>query len=135
MEDWHIYLGITVFVLALFRLAINLKMRTPPITPTPPSWQLLLSKLVKGYLYGLMIVAPLLGWAYLSANNEAITWFVIPMPAIAPVSEGIADFVGEAHEILGLSGYLIIALHAVAGLYHHYWLKDDTLKRMLPKTS
>lgn len=132
MEHWHIYLGFTVLLLAIVRLAINLRLSTPPITPTPPTWQLLVSKGVKVYLYALMILAPLLGWAYLSANGEDISWFFISMPAITPVSEAIAEFVEEAHELLGLSGYFLIGLHAVAGLYHHYYVKDDTLKRMLP---
>lgn len=132
MEDWHIYLGFTVFVLALIRLTINLRSTTPPITPTPPSWQMLTNKGMKIYLYALMFMAPLFGWLYLSANDESIVWFFIQMPAIAPVSEAIAEFSEEAHEVLGSSGYLFIAVHAFAGLYHHYIVKDDTLKRMLP---
>ncbi|MBL4819442.1 MAG: cytochrome B, partial [Gammaproteobacteria bacterium] len=36
------------------------------------------------------------------------------------------------HEILGLSGYLFIPGHALAALYHHYFVKDNTLRRMLP---
>ncbi len=131
-EDWHIYLGFTVFALALIRLIINLQLATPPITPRPPSWQMLINKGMKVYLYALMLVAPLLGWAYLSANDEPITWFFIQMPAIVPVSETLAEFSEEAHEILGLSGYFFIPIHALAGLYHHYLVKDDSLKRMLP---
>lgn len=131
-EDWHIYLGFTVFALAIIRLIINLQLMSPPITPRPPSWQMLVNKGMKVYLYALMLIAPLLGWSYLSANDESITWFFIQMPAIVPVSEALAEFFGEAHEVLGLSGYLFITIHAVAGLYHHYLVKDDTLKRMLP---
>lgn len=132
MEDWHIYLGFTVLLLAVIRLSINLRLTTPPITPPPAAWQLRVSKAMKIYLYALMILAPLFGWAYLSANDESISWFFISMPSITPVSEMIADLAGEAHEILGLSGYFFIVVHAAAGLYHHYWVKDDTLKRILP---
>ena len=132
MEDWHIYLGFTVLVLAAVRLAINLRMNPPPITPTPPSWQLLVTLGMKVYLYALLLLAPISGWLYLSANDEAIKWFFIPLPAIAPVSEALAEFAEEAHAIFGLSGYLFIAVHAFAALYHHYLVKDDTLRRMLP---
>jgi cytochrome b561 len=131
-EDWHIYLGFTVMVLALVRLIINLQLKVPPITPQPPAWQMVINKGMKVYLYGLMLVAPVFGWLYLSANDEAIKWFFISVPAIAPVSESIAEFAGEAHELLGVSGYFLIGIHAAAGLYHHYWVKDDTLRRMLP---
>jgi len=29
-------------------------------------------------------------------------------------------------------GYYLVGLHAVAALFHHYFIKDDTLKRMMP---
>jgi cytochrome b561 len=29
--------------------------------------------------------------------------------------------------------YVLVGLHAAAALYHHYFLRDDTLRRMLPK--
>ena len=133
MEDWHIYLGFTVLVLALIRLAINLRIQAPPISPPIPPWQMLVTKGMKIYLYVIMIVTPVFGWMYLSANEESIVWFIISIPAIAPVSETLAEFAEEAHEILGLSGYLFITLHAAAALYHHYLIKDDTLRRMLPE--
>ena len=132
MEDWHIYFGFTILVLAVIRLVINLRLTAPPITPRPPSWQMMINKGMKVYLYGLMILAPLLGWMYLSANAESIKWFFISMPAITPVSESLAEFSEEIHKALGQSGYFFIAIHALAGLYHHYVVKDDTLKRMLP---
>lgn len=131
-EDWHIYLGFTVLVLAIARLFINIRLTAPPISPNPPSWQMLVTKGMKIYLYALMLIMPILGWLYLSANDEAINWFFIPLPAIAPVSEAIAEFAEETHEIFGLSGYLFIGIHAAAALYHHYLVKDDTLRRMLP---
>ena len=37
------------------------------------------------------------------------------------------------HELGGTLGYWLIGLHALAGLFHHYVMKDNTLLRMLPK--
>jgi cytochrome b561 len=132
MEDWHIYFGFTVLALALIRLAVNLRLRTPPISPPPPVWQLRVSAAVKIYLYVLMLVTPVFGWLLVSGEGESVNWFFIPMPALAAPSESLADLAGEVHEMLGESGYFFIALHAVAALYHHYMVKDDTLRRMLP---
>ena len=36
------------------------------------------------------------------------------------------------HERVGSWGYWLIGLHALAGLYHHYVVRDNTLLRMLP---
>ncbi len=79
-----------------------------------------------------MILMPVLGWLYMSAEGEAVNLFMIPLPGIAPASEALAEFAEEAHEVLGVSGYLFILVHAAAALYHHYLVGDDTLKRMLP---
>ena len=60
---------------------------------------MLVTKGMKVYLYVLMIVTPVFGWMYLSANEESIVWFIVPLPAIAPVSETLAEFAEEAHEM------------------------------------
>jgi len=36
------------------------------------------------------------------------------------------------HETVGLLLLGLIALHASAALYHHFWRRDDTLDAMLP---
>jgi cytochrome b561 len=132
-EDWHIYLGLILLPLALYRFIIILRTSIPPITPTPPRWQLLASKALKVYLYVLMIGMPIIGWILLSAEGHTVALFSLPLPALAPESEALADTAKEAHEILGASGYAFITLHAIAGLYHHFFVKDDTLRRILPK--
>jgi cytochrome b561 len=132
-EDWHIYLGFILLPIVLYRMFVILRSEIPAISPPPPNWQMLVTKLMKIYLYVLMIGAPLLGWLLLSAEGHDIKVIFIPLPAIAPASEGLAEFAGEAHELLGESGYIFIAVHALAALYHHYVVKDNTLKRMLPR--
>lgn len=46
----------------------------------------------------------------------------------------LAKFSVEVYKALGLSSYFFIVTHALTGLYHHYVVKDDTLKRMLPRS-
>lgn len=132
MEDWHIYIGLVILPIAVFRLAFNLTQSTPAITPRLRSWQAGMATAMKVYLYGLMLLMPVLGWVFLSAEGEAVGFFGLQLPAIAPVSDSLAEFGEEAHALLGESGYLFIVLHAAAALYHHYVVRDDTLRRMLP---
>ena len=40
--------------------------------------------------------------------------------------------VGDPLKMAGTLGYWLIGLHAVAGLYHHYVVRDNTLLRMMP---
>lgn len=133
MEEWHIYLGVCLLPIAIFRAIVILRTQIPAISPQPPLWQMRVTQAMKVYLYVLMIGAPLLGWLLVNAEGNAVSFFgLLTLPTLVPASEAVADFVGEAHEILGVSGYFFIAIHAFAALYHHYLLKDNTLKRMLP---
>ena len=57
---------------------------------------------------------------------------------ILPLTAKDPDFAKQIkswHELGGTIGYWLIGLHAVAGLGHHYLIKDNTLLRMLPGRS
>ncbi len=133
MEDWHIYLGVCLLPIAIFRGIMILRTDIPAIVPPPPGWQIAVTKAMKVYLYVLMIGAPLLGWTMLNAEGQSASLFGLSLPHLVGESEALADFTSEAHEILGVSGYFFIAIHAFAALYHHYLVKDNTLSRMLPR--
>jgi cytochrome b561 len=38
------------------------------------------------------------------------------------------------HEVLFAVLATVAVVHALAALYHHFWRKDETLRRMLPFT-
>ena len=75
---------------------------------------------------------PLAGWLLLSAKGAAIPFFGVHLPALISKSEYLADIIEEIHEAGGTIGYFLIGLHALATLYHHYFVRDNTLRRMLP---
>lgn len=135
MEDWHIYLGVCLLPIAVFRAIVILRSNIPAIVPPPPVWQHNLTLAMKVYLYVLMIGTPLIGWIMVNAEGHVVTLWGLALPTVVSASEGVADFASEAHELLGVSGYFFITLHAFAALYHHYLVKDNTLRRMLPGTS
>ena len=39
------------------------------------------------------------------------------------------------HELLATTLFFVAILHILAALKHHFWNKDDVLKRMLPFTN
>ena len=82
---------------------------------------------------GLMMIGlPLAGWAILSAADKPIPFYGLELPAITSSDPDLAKFIKGWHERIGSWGYWLIGLHAVAGLYHHYVRRDNTLLRMLP---
>ena len=54
------------------------------------------------------------------------------LPQLVGESKSVADWTKELHEAGGTIGYFLIGLHAAAALFHHYIVRDNTLRRMLP---
>lgn len=132
LKTWHFMLGLAVLSLVIIRLIVRLSSRKPPITPEPPAWQRLLANATHFALYAFMLAMPLAGWIILSASGKPIPFFGFELPALTGQSKALAGQVKEWHESAGTVGYFLIGLHALAALFHHYVVKDDTLRRMLP---
>lgn len=132
LKVWHFVLGLSVLVLVLVRLAAHFIGTVPPIEPDPPKWQSLFAKLMHVALYALMIGMPLLGWLTLSAEGKQVSLFGLQLPSLVGESKSIAGWAKELHETGGTVGYFLIGLHAAAALFHHYIVRDNTLRRMLP---
>lgn len=133
LKTWHFMLGLSVFILVSVRLVVYLTGQIPHIEPEPPKWQKIVAKLVHFALYALMIFMPILGWLILSAEGKPVPFFGLNLPALIAENKGLAELFEEIHEIIGTTGYFLIGLHAIAALFHHYILRDNTLLRMVPK--
>jgi len=130
LRDTHFSLGLLVFVLVWVRIVLRIVGVTPPILPVPPVWQVKLGKALHGLLYLLMVLMPLVGWAVLSARGKAIPFFGLSLPPLMGEDKDLGRQIMEFHELGGNLGYLLIGGHAAAALFHHYVVKDNTLRRM-----
>lgn len=130
LKIWHFMLGLGVFALVFLRLAIRFFTPSPQLPQQIAGWQRHLAGLMHGVLYGFLIVMPVLGWLTLSADGKVIPF---GLPALTSPDADLGDAVQEVHETIGTLGYYLIGLHAAAALYHHYFVGDDTLGRMLPR--
>lgn len=133
MKTWHFMLGLSVLALVLVRIVVNLVNAAPGIMPNPPAWQNLSAKAMHLALYALILGLPIAGWLILSARGQPIPFFGLQLPSLLATNKELARNIQELHEAGGTIGYFLIGLHALAGLYHHYVAKDNTLLRMLPK--
>ena len=132
MMMWHFMLGLSVLAFAILRLVVRLKTTRPSIVPTPAQWQEIVGKIMHITLYILMIAMPIAGWLILSGEARVIPFFGIELPPLMSKNKDLADLIEEVHVTAGTVGYYLIGFPALAGLYHHYFLKDNTLNRMLP---
>jgi superoxide oxidase len=134
LKTWHYTLGLSVLAVVLLRVAARALGPTPAITPAPPRWQLRLATVLQVALYALMFCLPLAGWLMLSARGTPIPFFGLQLPALIAKNKDTADFIKEVHETGAAVGYFLIGAHAAAALFHHYFLRDNTLRRMLPRS-
>ncbi|MGM8752759.1 cytochrome b561 [Enterobacter chuandaensis] len=129
----HVSCGISVLVLMVARLLIRLKFPAPPIQPKPKAMITGMSHLGHLIVYLLFIALPLIGIVMM--YNRGNDWFAfgLAMPHATEGNFDLVDVLKEWHETLANLGYFVIGLHAAAALMHHYFWKDNTLLRMMPK--
>lgn len=130
---WHKWLGVTIFLLVLARLAWRLTHQPPPLPATLPAWQRLLAGISHALLYLLMLAMPLTGWLMSSAKGFQTVYFgVLPIPDLLDKNKILGDALASAHATLAWLLIALLALHVAAALKHHFIDRDDVLRRMLP---
>jgi cytochrome b561 len=84
-------------------------------------------------LYVLLLAQPISGWMMSSAANYPVSFFgLFQFPALVAPDPELHEALEEGHELIFQALVFVAVIHALAALYHHFWMKDDTLRRMLP---
>ncbi len=131
----HKSFGMTVLMLAVLRLAWRLFNPAPPLPPGMSSIQRFLAHSTHIAFYVLLFAMPLSGWLMSSAKNYSVSWFgQFTWPNLIGPNENAFAVLKETHYVLSNVLFAIVILHVLAALKHHFWDKDDVLRRMLPFT-
>lgn len=129
----HKTIGMAVLGLAVVRLIWRLFNRPPPLPGHMARWERIGAHAGHWLLYGLIFAMPLSGWLYSSAAGLGDYWWgPVNFPSLVDSNESLEDIMARVHQVLGISLGVVAIGHALAALRHHFWLKDDVLKRMLP---
>jgi cytochrome b561 len=132
----HKSVGITILALALLRLTWRWFNPTPALPPTLKSWERSLARATHVLLYVLLFAMPLSGWTMSSARGFPVSWFgFFTLPDLVPKNKALYNALVLTHISLSYVLYAVVALHVAAALKHHFMLRDDVLRRMLPGTS
>ena len=85
-------------------------------------------------LYVLMAAQVVLGFLFRWAQGEAFTFFgLFDVPTLISIDREQRRAIGGLHDTVAWTIIVLAGCHALAGLAHHYWLKDGILRRMLPR--
>jgi len=133
MMSVHFGLGLVLLAWLLFRVVAHFAGNRPPIVPAVPSWQAKALKLMLGFQWALMAVLPLSGWLMVNAKGRVLEIYSLGMqlPTLMGKNDVVAKMLGKMHEAMGVVLLLLIVMHTGMALWHHFFRKDNALKRML----
>jgi cytochrome b561 len=132
----HKSFGITILMLAVVRLGWRLANREhPPLPNNLKPYERGLAHFTHYGLYVLIFLQPLTGWLMSSAHKYPVSWFgIFQLPDLVAPNPALSETLETVHGALAWAIVVIVALHVAGALKHHFVLKDDTLRRMLPFT-
>ena len=128
----HVSFGITVLALAVARIL----WRFGNPTPAPPAgarrWEISVAHATHGILYLLLLAIPITGGLMSAAHGDPVSWFGVQLPSLVSKGAAIGRPAHEAHEVLGYVMLVVVGLHVLAALKHHFVARNDVLRRMRP---
>jgi cytochrome b561 len=129
----HKSFGITILGLALLRLAWRWLNPTPELPTTLKPYERALARFTHAALYVLLFAMPLSGWTMSSARGFPVSWFgLVQLPDLVPKNKTLYEALLTTHGTLACVLGAVVALHVAGALMHHFKLRDDVLRRMLP---
>ena len=132
----HKSIGLTVLLLVILRVAWRLTHRPPALPEQMTRWQRLASHLSHFGLYVLMLTLPLSGWLVAATSKYGMSWFnLFEIPRTMAPNHDLHELGEEIHEVLGYVLLVLVLVHVVAAVYHHFIVKDSVLRRMSSRFS
>lgn len=132
----HKGIGVTVFILAVFRLLWRFTHPAPPLPATMKSWERLAATGAHIALYILILLQPIIGILQSNAANFPIVLLgSFELPALIGEDKAVGEMLVDLHHRLAKVLALLILVHIAAAFRHHFMLKDGVLSGMLPRTA
>lgn len=133
LYSYHKWIGVTIFLLAVIRVAWRASHPAPPPLPGTPTWQRIAAAATHHLLYLLVIVIPISGWLMSSAKGVPTVWLgLVPLPDLVGKNEDLGELLEQVHETLNFLLLLLVVLHLVGALKHRFIDRDEIMARMLP---
>lgn len=130
--SYHKWVGVSVFLLVLVRIAWRLGHRPPALPDGMRAWERAAAGVAHVLLYLLTLSVPLSGWFYSSAKGFKTVYLgLLPIPDLIGKDALLAELLLEIHENLNWIMVALVFLHVAAALKHRL-VGHDVLGRMVP---
>ena len=128
----HKSLGMTVFLLTLWRLAWRVRHPPPPLPAQIPPWQAALAHAVHILFYLLLVMQPMTGYLSSSFSGYPTSFFAVPLPQWGRPDPPLNEFFTELHVIGSLALLGLVATHVAGAISHLLTPGDRLMRRMFP---
>jgi cytochrome b561 len=131
---WHSALGFDVLALMVLRLLWRWSNAAPTQPADSKPWERFAAHAGHVGLYGLIFAVSLTGWAVANTFRVPLTQdllgFDVPM-IVGPVERGTRGLIEGTHLLLAYVLGALVVVHIAGALRHHFWKKNDVLRRMM----
>ncbi len=133
LYGWHKEYGILVLMLAVVRIIWRMRNITPTLPSSMANWEKFAAHGMHYIFYAFMFAMPMTGWMMSSAAGLPVSFFgLFILPDLVSQNENLRVILVQIHEWLGYGLIAAILGHTGAALLHHFYYKDNILRRMLP---
>lgn len=138
----HSAAGLPILILAIGRFAWRIIIPGPVNDADSQGWQTQIAYATEYVFYVCFFGLPLSGWAMWSSVaapgplylGGVIPWPQLPLEQLEPALRwAIMDVAEDIHHVLIWTLMVLVPLHVVAALKHHFWDRHDVLRGMLPE--
>jgi cytochrome b561 len=135
LRELHQSLGMILLLIVFLRLVWRITQGFPTATDSSANLLNLVSRVWHWALLIIMIAIPISGYIASEAGFNGVPFFgLFTFPDLIAFDHDRHEQFEDVHEILVKILIPLVVIHVLAALKHHFWNKDDTLRRML-KTS
>ena len=133
LVSYHKWIGVTILLLTVFRLAWRMLHKLPPLPETIPIWQQRAAHGLHHLLYLLLLAIPVSGWLMSSAKGVPVVYFgLLQLPDLVGKDKELGDMLQEIHEALNIGMLALVIMHIAAAFKHQFIDKDSLMLRMSP---
>lgn len=131
----HALLGILLWLTLIGRWVWRMQRPPPPLPPGTGWLSLRLSSPVHWTLYALMFITPILGFITFTYHGRVFDLGLFRVDLGIPKNKAVFHPTEDIHGYLAYALFGLAGLHALAALWHRFWLHDGVLARMWPSRS
>lgn len=129
----HKSFGATILILAVLRLLWKMANVAPVLPSHMRPIEKFLAHAGHAMLYVLMIGMPMTGWLMSSASGFPVSVFgLFTLPDLIAPDKDVKDLLVMIHGWIAWVILAVVGLHILAALLHHFYYKDNVLRRMIP---